>query len=57
MVPIRYLLECTNVVHLIADYGKTGTRSAYDDSSVGQDSQALAVIGGQLADGHNSAAV
>ena len=46
MVSIRHLLESTDFLHLGPDDGKTGTGSAHDDSSVGQDSQALAVVGG-----------
>ena len=57
VVSIRHLLESTDVLHLGADDGKPGAGSAHDDRSVGQDSQALAVVGGQLADGHDLSAV
>jgi hypothetical protein len=46
VVSIRHVLESADVLHLGADDGKTGTGSAHDDSPVGQDSQALAVVGG-----------
>jgi hypothetical protein len=57
VVSVRHVLESADVLHLGADDGKTGTGSAHDDSPVGQDHQALAVVGGERADGHDLSVV
>src|SRR5579875_752011 len=53
VVSVRDLLESAELLHLSADDGKTGAGSSGDNGSVRENSQALAVFGGQLTDGHN----